>query len=620
MPVSRIVRPIFVVAPPRSGAALLFELFSNLPALSPLRHAAVIDSVAPVAAASRGWDSHRLTAADATPEIAAAIEEAYYNKLHHGDQRLLEHTGQNALRIPFLAELFPDAQFLVVHRDPRFAIAGMLETWRSGVSVTEPQLPGWSGPPWSMVLVPGWRELAGKPLPELVARQWSSAVSLLLDDLEQLPRARWHALSWERLLAEPRPELARLCTFLGVDMPMVGTLPREEPASIPDELEPFLPLVVAADERARAVYARPQEDAAVPAPPAVDGVEAFRSVSTPTFAEILDDLGLSLLVTTYQSGRVMLVRAQGRGALNTHMRMFPSPMGVAVGQNVLAIGAKQEVVEFRNQPAVAAALDPPNVNDAVWIPGNIHVSGDIRIHEMAWLQGELWAVNTLFSTLCTISHGYSFVPRWRPPFITALAPEDRCHLNGMAVEHDRVRYVTALGETDTAGGWRTNKPAGGVIVDVGSGETRVRGLSMPHSPRLHAGRLWLLESGKGTLATADPASGTVETIAEMPGFTRGLAFADRYAFVGLSQVRESNVFGGIPLVERVKDRQCGIWVIDLTSMRFAAFLRFEGIVQEIFDVQVLPGMRFPELLELHDPRVATSYAVPEEAAYGVPAG
>ncbi|MGZ7032284.1 MAG: TIGR03032 family protein, partial [Thermoanaerobaculia bacterium] len=212
-----------------------------------------------------------------------------------------------------------------------------------------------------------------------------------------------------------------------------------------------------------------------------------------------------------------------------------------------------------------------------------------------------------------LDRNYSFVPRWRPKFVSHLAPEDRCHLNGMAIIDDKVRYVTALAETNTPQGWREKKAKSGILIDVDSDEVVARGMSMPHSPRHYAGRFWILESGKGTIAALDLGNGKLETIAELPGFTRGLAFAGPFAFVGLSQVRESNVFGGIQLVERVKERLCGIWAIDLRTGAIAGFVRFEGTVQEIFDVQVLHGLRYPELLEAGSPLVATSYVVPDAA-------
>jgi uncharacterized protein (TIGR03032 family) len=173
-------------------------------------------------------------------------------------------------------------------------------------------------------------------------------------------------------------------------------------------------------------------------------------------------------------------------------------------------------------------------------------------------------------------------------------------------------YVTALGQTDTAAGWRANKRDGGCLLDVASGAVIAAGLSMPHSPRWYADRLWLLESGRGGLARVDPERGHLEPVAELPGFTRGLDFAGPYAFVGLSQVRETAVFAGLPLTERREERVCGVWVVDLRSGTVAAFLRFEDALQEIFAVQVLPRMRYPELL-VDDPLLASSYVLPDAA-------
>jgi uncharacterized protein (TIGR03032 family) len=220
--------------------------------------------------------------------------------------------------------------------------------------------------------------------------------------------------------------------------------------------------------------------------------------------------------------------------------------------------------------------------------------------------------------LCTLDRYHSFVPRWRPPFVTALAPEDRCHLNGLGVVNGQVRYVTALGETDTAGGWRANKKNGGILMEVPSGTVVQRGLSMPHSPRWHQGRLWLLESGTGTIGTVDLAAGRYEPIAAVPGFTRGLDFYGNLAFLGLSQVRETAVFSGIPLTERLTERTCGVWVVDLGTGRTVAFLKFEDAVQEIFAVQVVPQARFPDLIN-DDPTVlADSFVLPDDALRQLP--
>ena len=254
-------------------------------------------------------------------------------------------------------------------------------------------------------------------------------------------------------------------------------------------------------------------------------------------------------------------------------------------------------------PAVAPKLEPVGKHDACFLPRSLHVTGDIQIHEMVYRGDELWFANTAFSCLCTYDEDHSFVPRWRPPFVTELAPEDRCHLNGLGLVDGKPRWVTALGETNTAGGWRDNKKDGGILIDLETEEIVTRGLSMPHSPRWYAGRLWLLESGTGSLGFVDLESGRYESIVELPGFTRGLDFAGNLAFVGLSQVRETAVFSGIPITERLDEaeRTCGVWAVDIRNGQVVAFVKFEEAVQEIFAVSVLAGCEFPDLIN-DDPR------------------
>lgn len=349
-----------------------------------------------------------------------------------------------------------------------------------------------------------------------------------------------------------------------------------------------------------------------------DGKDSLRSVYTSNLPEILSSLNISLVVSTYQAGKVILVRGDN-GTVNTHFRNFIKPMGIAVDGANLTIGATNTVRYFRNMPALAGKIEPRGKHDAAFVPRRIHVTGDIDIHEMAWsCDNELWLVNTRFCCLCTLDADHSFHPRWRPSFITALAPEDRCHLNGLAMVDGRPRYVTALGETDTMAGWRDNKANGGVLMDIENNDIILRGLSMPHSPRWHNGQLWLLESGVGGLALADATAGTWRNITKLPGFTRGMDFAGPLAFIGLSQVRESAVFSGIPLAEQLTERTCGVWVVNMETGQTVAFLRFEANVQEIFAVQVLPNIHFPELLEWEDEHLAHSYVLPDHALADVP--
>jgi len=343
----------------------------------------------------------------------------------------------------------------------------------------------------------------------------------------------------------------------------------------------------------------------------VSGPEPLASVATASAGQLLAAAGGSLLVSTYQTNKLVCARmpADG-GGLNTHFRDVDKPMGIAVAPGRIALGTRTEVWDLRDMPEAAAKLEPAGGHDACFLPRNRHVTGDIAVHELAFAGGELWLVATAFSCLATLDAEHSFVPRWAPPFITSLAPEDRCHLNGMAVIDDRVALVTALGRSDEAGGWRADKARGGLLMDVASSEVVAQGLSMPHSPRWHGGRLWLLESGRGTLCTVDIATGAVQTVAELPGFTRGLAFIGDYAFVGLSQIRESSTFGDLPVTQRLRERRCGVWMVDLRAGEIAGFLQFKDLVQEIFDVAVLPGVRFPEIAEASGDTVASSFVLP----------
>jgi len=340
----------------------------------------------------------------------------------------------------------------------------------------------------------------------------------------------------------------------------------------------------------------------------------FHYTQTDSFVALLHRLGASLLVSTYQANKLLAVRADGPG-LSTLVRTFERPMGMAVDGRRLALGTRGEVWQFRDAPDLAPRVAPVGRHDACYLPRSCHVTGDIGIHELAWAGDELWVVNTRFSCLSTIDPDYSFVPRWRPPFVSILAAEDRCHLNGVCVQDGRPRFVTALGETDTAGGWRADKARGGVIVDVPSGEAVTRGLCMPHSPRWHEGQLWVLESGTGGVVRVDPATGKRDAVARLPGFTRGLALTGSHAFVGLSKIRPTSAMDAVPLAERRGELKCGVSVVDLSTGRVEGFLEFRTAVEETFDVQLVP-IRFPEVVGFQKDDVYNTFVVPPAATAG----
>lgn len=324
------------------------------------------------------------------------------------------------------------------------------------------------------------------------------------------------------------------------------------------------------------------------APPVVE----VRYEFTPILTDILSHLKASLMVTTYQAGKLMVIGAH-QGQLKISFSSYDQPMGLAVAGDRLAIGSRKQINFLAGNRHVASAVAPAGTWDVCYVPRSSTWTGSIHGHDLAWGNEGLWVVNTLFSCLCTLHEDYSFVPRWKPRFISQLIDQDRCHLNGLAMDEGRPRFVTAMSETDTAAGWRPGKSTSGVIIDVDSGETIARGFAMPHSPRWHNGKLWVLDSGRGALGTVDLTSGQFELVETFPGYTRGLSFFGQFAFVGLSQIRETSVFGGVPIAEHRDQLKCGIGVVDLLSGRTVAVFQFLSGVSEIFAVEVAAGAACP---------------------------
>jgi uncharacterized protein (TIGR03032 family) len=319
-------------------------------------------------------------------------------------------------------------------------------------------------------------------------------------------------------------------------------------------------------------------------------VRDIRCSHSESLPELLTQLRLTVLISTYQTGHLVVVGArQGRLVLTFHQ--FERAMGIAVKPGTIAICTRREVWFMRNAPDIAAKLEPHGQYDACFLARTSHFTGDIQAHESAWVGSEFWVVNTLFSCLSALHPTYSFAPRWRPPFVSALRPEDRCHLNGLALMDGQPRYVTALAETDSPEGWRSVKATAGCLIEVPSGRIVARGLALPHSPRVDDLQIFFLHSGHGRLDRAHPETGQVDAVAQLPGVTRGLALHGGFAFVGLSRARPT--LDGVPIVHRRDELKCGLWVVDLRSGAIAAHLEFCSGVEEIFDVQVLPGITFP---------------------------
>jgi uncharacterized protein (TIGR03032 family) len=296
------------------------------------------------------------------------------------------------------------------------------------------------------------------------------------------------------------------------------------------------------------------------------------------------------LISTYQTGHLVVVAAR-RGRLVLTFHQFERAMGIALKPGTIAICTRKEIWFARDAPDIAARLEPCGHFDGCFLARTAHFTGDIQAHEAAWVENEFWVVNTLFSCLAALHPRYSFAPRWRPPFVSDLLPEDRCHLNGLALVNGRPSYVTALAETNSPEGWRTAKAKEGCLIEVPSGQIVVRGLALPHSPLVDGGHIYFLHTGHGRLERVHPLTGQIHSVAELPGVARGLVLHGGFAFVGLSKARST--LEGVPIMSRRGELMCGLAVVDVQTGRLAAHLKFLTGVEEIFDVQVLPGITFP---------------------------
>lgn len=307
---------------------------------------------------------------------------------------------------------------------------------------------------------------------------------------------------------------------------------------------------------------------------------------------------LSIALTTYQIGKLFMLGLKEDGELSVFERSFNRCMGLCPTANGFYMSSLHQVWRFENMFLQGEQQDG---HDRLYVPQVGNTTGDCDIHDMAVdADGRLVFVNTLFGCLATLSETHSFKPLWRPPFLSRLAAEDRCHLNGLALRDGQPAYVTAVSQSDVVDGWRDHRASGGVVVDVHSNEVVAHGLSMPHSPRWHQGKLWLCNSGTGEFGHLDLDSGRFVPVAFCAGYLRGLYFHGDFALVGTSKPRHNKTFSGLPLDAALQSRQaearCGLQVIDLRTGDAVHWLRIEGVVDELYDVITLPGVRRPMAL------------------------
>lgn len=318
---------------------------------------------------------------------------------------------------------------------------------------------------------------------------------------------------------------------------------------------------------------------------------------SPGFSGFLGTNKIGLAISSYQSGKFYLLGQNVDGGLLVDERFFRKAMGICVpDKDTLLLATLFQIIKFKN------VLNPDqlvnNVFDTCYVPRELFITGELDAHDVGQLKdGRIVFVNTTHNCLATTSERHSFTPLWKPPFVSKIVKEDRCHLNGLAMEDGVPRYVTAVSKSDTIDGWRDRRFDGGIIIDVATGDIVIGGLSMPHSPRIYNGRLYVLNSGTGELGWIERADKAADAkfhvVAFCPGFVRGLGFHGKFAFVGLSKPRYER-FEGLALDKKLADADseawCGVQVIDLDTGACVHWFRIDGPVGELYDIAVVPGV------------------------------
>jgi uncharacterized protein (TIGR03032 family) len=320
--------------------------------------------------------------------------------------------------------------------------------------------------------------------------------------------------------------------------------------------------------------------------------------------EIFRKLNSTILISTYQAGRLIAIGASSDAEKLIQIPFsFKKPMGIAIQDAKLAVANLDEIHFLSSKGDIQKSKKSnPNKFDRFYIHRATYNTNRLDIHDIEFGKGSLWGINTAFSCLCKFDVNYSFFPKWKPNFISELVPEDRCHLNGLAMEDDIPKYVTALSQTDTKEGWREDIMNSGVLMEVPSGEILLENLAMPHSPRIIEGELYVLESGSGKLLKVNPENKSAEVVYNFNRFIRGLAYQDGILFIGASKIRESSkTFNGLDVKENSK--HAGVIVFDLKNKIFLGKIDYLTTVEEIFDVQLLEDCQKPAIINKNDDRI-----------------
>lgn len=326
-----------------------------------------------------------------------------------------------------------------------------------------------------------------------------------------------------------------------------------------------------------------------------EALPPFSCTYSPNMPQLLHSMNCSIAISTYQAGKVIFISAPDTTKLVQLPRNVHKPMGIAIQGQRMAIASRYDVTIYTNAGKMARNYPKqPDTYDSLYLPRSTYYTGETDIHDLHWQGNMLWAVNTRFSCLSTFNTDHSFVPVWKPFFIDAITPEDRCHLNGVAFQNNKPKYATALGQSNKPYGWRENKSQGGILIDTEHNTIIIDKLPMPHSPRLYPEGLFILLSATGEIARIN-SNRSLEIMKSLEGFVRGMDRIGNFLFIGLSKLRETSpTFQDLPIVD--KSIFCGVAVVDINTWNTIAHLKYESSVEEIYDVRILQASRRPGLL------------------------
>lgn len=328
--------------------------------------------------------------------------------------------------------------------------------------------------------------------------------------------------------------------------------------------------------------------------------------------ELLMKLNCSLAISTYQAGKVIFLSPKNEDHLIQLPRTFEKPMGIALLEDPdkMAIACKDEIIVFANSKELARSYPKKkNTYDALYMPRLTYHIGQLDIHDLSWGNNALYAVNTLFSCIISIDDNFNFTPYWTPPFIKGMKSEDKCHLNGMVMMDGKPKYATAFNQGNSMQSWREGVTTDGVLMDVETNEIVAEKLRMPHSPRMFEGELYLLFSATGEIVKVNPVNGTYEIVTRLNGFVRGMAYYKDFLFVGLSKLRQnSSTFAKLEIAK--KATYAGIAIIHLPTGSIYGEIRYQASVDEIYDIQVLPGKVRPNIFNTNQPEYKSGLSIP----------